>query len=256
MAEEAALRRVSAIVPAYNEAARIGTVLDVLVSYPGFAEVLVSDDGSTDGTAGVAARHGARVVRHPRKSGKGAAMQRAVERAVGSVLFFCDGDIRGLTHEIIAEMVSPVQRGETEMFIAMIDRRAYNAPFVIRRFIPVLSGTRALTRALWERTPARFKHSFEIETALNYFADHAGRPPHKIFPSLGQTVKEQKYGLLRGTYWRWKMVYEIYATHCVLLWTGARATSPPPRAERAAAPHQAPSPGLSSTPIPPNPLPL
>ncbi len=214
MAQEAP-RRVSAIVPAYNEAARIATVLDVLASYPGFAEVLVVDDGSTDGTGEVATARGARVIRNARKSGKGAAMQRGVDAAAGDVIFFCDADIVGLTHEAIDEIVAPVRRGDTEMFIGMIDRRIYDAPFIIR-YVPLLGGIRALTRALWKRTPKRFKQGFEIETALNYYAAHPGRPQHKVFPGLSQTVKEQKYGLLRGTYWRWRMVVDILTTNWAL----------------------------------------
>jgi glycosyltransferase involved in cell wall biosynthesis len=216
MVEETPVRRVSAVVPAFEEAARISPVLEVLCSYPGFTEVVVVDDGSSDGTGEVAASHGARVIRNQRKGGKGAAMQRGVEAAAGEVVFFCDADIQGLSHEIIDEILEPVRRGDTEMFIGMIDRRIYDAPLVIR-FVPLLGGIRALTRQLWERTPRRFKRGFEIETALNYFADHPGRrPQHKVFPGLSQTVKEQKYGFLRGTYWRWTMVLDILATNWAL----------------------------------------
>jgi len=62
----------------------------------------------------------------------------------------------------------------------------------------------------------KFKKGFEIETALNYYADHPGRPQHKVFAGLTQTVKEKKYGLMRGTFWRWRMVFDILATHWVL----------------------------------------
>ena len=229
MAQEAPVRRVSAadpkisaIVPAYNEAARIAPVLDVLVSYPGFAEVLVVDDGSTDGTGEVAARRGARVVRSPRKSGKGAAMQRGVDAAAGEVIFFCDADIVGLTHETIDEIVGPVCAGETEMFVGMIDRRIYDVPFLVR-YVPLLGGIRALTRALWKRTPRRFRRGFGVETALNYYAAHPGRPQHKVFPGLSQTVKEKKYGLLLGTYWRWRMVGDILRTNWALRFGAAGA---------------------------------
>jgi glycosyltransferase involved in cell wall biosynthesis len=64
-----------AVVPAYNEAACIGRVIDALHEHvPGF-DVLVVDDGSTDATSTVAERAGARVVRHPFNLGIGGAVQ-------------------------------------------------------------------------------------------------------------------------------------------------------------------------------------
>ena len=225
MAPDAALRRVSAVVPAYNEAPRIAAVLDVLVGYPGFVEVVVSDDGSTDGTAEVAAACGARVIRHGCRSGKGSAMQRGVEASTGEVIFFCDADIVGVNHAIIDEIVGPVRRGEVEMFVGMIDRSFYGTP-PISRSIPLLGGTRALTRELWERTPPRFKRGFAIEIALNHHAARTARPPHRIFPGLSQTVKEKKYGFLRGTWWRWQMVVDFLAARWALRRADDRSRTP------------------------------
>jgi len=209
-------RRLIAVVPAFDEAARIGAVLDVLLAYPGFAEVIVSDDGSTDGTADVAAARGARVVRHAVRGGKGAAMQRAVEATTAEVIFFCDADIVGLTNATIGEVVDPVVAGASEMFVAQVDRRVYKAPLVVRN-VPLLGGIRAVTRALWESVPASFKTGFGIESALNHYAAHGGhRVQFKVFRGLSQTVKEKKYGLLRGTVSRWRMVREIVVTRWAL----------------------------------------
>jgi hypothetical protein len=64
-----------AVVPAYNEAATLGTVLDRLDrEVPNF-DVLVVDDGSTDETARIAGRGGARVLHHPFNLGIGGAVQ-------------------------------------------------------------------------------------------------------------------------------------------------------------------------------------
>lgn len=64
-----------AVVPAYNEEATLGTVIERLrLEAPEF-DVLVIDDGSTDGTRDVAEAHGARVLRHPFNLGIGGAVQ-------------------------------------------------------------------------------------------------------------------------------------------------------------------------------------
>ncbi len=64
--------RVLALIPAWNEAPRVGRIVEGARAY---LPVLVVDDGSTDGTAEVAEKAGATVVRHPRNRGKGAALK-------------------------------------------------------------------------------------------------------------------------------------------------------------------------------------
>jgi glycosyltransferase involved in cell wall biosynthesis len=68
-----------AIVPAHNKAPRIGAVLSVLTTYPGFKGAIVVDDGSDDGTAEVASRFPVRMVQHTENKGKGAALRSGVE---------------------------------------------------------------------------------------------------------------------------------------------------------------------------------
>lgn len=67
-----AIQRVLAIIPAWNEAPRIGRIVE---GARAFLPVLVVDDGSTDGTAEVARAAGATVVQHPHNQGKGAALK-------------------------------------------------------------------------------------------------------------------------------------------------------------------------------------
>jgi len=72
---------------------RIGPCLDALAAQEdtGF-EVVVVDDGSSDGTAAVAARRGARVVRHRRRRGLAAARNSGVAAARGEIVAFTDDD--------------------------------------------------------------------------------------------------------------------------------------------------------------------
>src|SRR5262245_11512787 len=72
--------RVLAVSVAFNEEKKIGSVLDRFVD--GLAdEVLVVDDGSTDGTPQVVLQKGVRLLRHDRRRGVGAAIRSAVEYA-------------------------------------------------------------------------------------------------------------------------------------------------------------------------------
>jgi glycosyltransferase involved in cell wall biosynthesis len=102
------------VVPAYNEAPAIGAVLHELRAvYP---NVVVVDDGSTDGTAEVARIAATYVLRHPINCGQGAALQTGIDFALlqGAefiVTFDADGQHRV---EDVAVLLSPILCGECD----------------------------------------------------------------------------------------------------------------------------------------------
>ena len=91
--------RLSIIVPVYNERATVLTVLDRVEAAGPDAEIIVVDDGSTDGSREIlAARARAsggriRLVQHPRNRGKGAALVTGVARAGGEYVLVQDADL-------------------------------------------------------------------------------------------------------------------------------------------------------------------
>ena len=67
--------QVAVVIPAYNEADRIGATVAAAAKLSDVDVIVVVDDGSRDGTARVARQAGASVLRHARNRGKAAAME-------------------------------------------------------------------------------------------------------------------------------------------------------------------------------------
>ena len=111
--------RVAVVVPAFNEAESIGYVLDRIPTEVCGVEtaVLVVDDGSRDGTADVAAEHGALVARHVINRGGGAALRTGYRLMVESgaeVVVTLDADGQHLPSQM-ERLVQPVLDGEVDV---------------------------------------------------------------------------------------------------------------------------------------------
>jgi hypothetical protein len=107
------------IIPAYNEAARIGEVVRrVREMYPDY-DVLVVNDGSRDDTVAAAAKAGATVVSHPFNMGYGVAIQTGYKYALHhgyDFLVQMDGDGQ---HDpaFISQLLAPVLAGESDFVL-------------------------------------------------------------------------------------------------------------------------------------------
>lgn len=88
---------ITILIPAYNERDGIAVTLERIKSVakslgPGPVEILVVDDGSSDGTGEVADRAGARVIRHPHNIGYGAALKTGIRGAAFDTVITTDAD--------------------------------------------------------------------------------------------------------------------------------------------------------------------
>ncbi|HXG75206.1 MAG TPA: glycosyltransferase family 2 protein [Gaiellaceae bacterium] len=180
--------RTVAIVPAHDEAAAVGRVVDEIRAFDPSCDVVVVDDASSDGTAEVARAHGAVVLRLPFNVGIGGAVQtgfryalaEGYERAVR-----LDGDGQHDAAEL-GKLLAVLERGEADLVVGsrFVDGGGtYRPPLgrrlgirVFARLVSLLGGQRvtdttsgflALNRRGIELFAAEYPHDYpEVEATL------------------------------------------------------------------------------------------
>jgi glycosyltransferase involved in cell wall biosynthesis len=218
-------------IPCYNEAGTLPEALAALPrSVPGFDRVewLVIDDGSLDGTADVAAAHGAdHVVRTPGNRGLSRAFQRGLEEAVrlgADVVVNTDADNQ-YRAECIPDLVAPILEGRADIvvgarpiasvehFSAMKKLLQRVGSWVVRRVsrtdVPdATSGFRAMSRRAALELKVFNTYSYTLETiiqagikgiAITSVPISVNQPtrPSRLFRSTGAYVSRQVLTILR-----------------------------------------------------------
>jgi glycosyltransferase involved in cell wall biosynthesis len=172
------------VIPAKDEAERIGVTVTAALKLPGVDLVVVVDDGSSDETGRVARAAGARVVRHSRNKGKAAAMEsgaeavRLLDEEGSRHLLFLDADL-GETAGAALPLIAPVRSGAADVTIAVFATRVrlggHGAVVRLARdgikrltgweASQPLNGQRCLSRAAFEAARP-LAHGFGVETGM------------------------------------------------------------------------------------------
>ena len=143
-------RTVGVVIPAYNEAGHLQSVLNAVFNTEWVQEIILVDDGSIDATLEVAQRMADQdirlaVIHLSENQGKAAAMLAGVKALHTDLVIFLDADLAGLQPHHLQQLASRQRSGSREMSIAVfqIGRVFTNLP---QRVVPHLSGQRCLWR--------------------------------------------------------------------------------------------------------------
>ncbi|MFE9931411.1 glucosyl-3-phosphoglycerate synthase [Streptomyces sp. NPDC005533] len=245
--KRAAGTTVSVVLPALDEEATVGAIVEVIrreliegLPFPLVDELVVVDSGSTDRTAQVAAKAGARVVhrdeilpRLPALPGKGEVLWRSLLATDGDIVCFVDADLRDFSSAFVSGIVGPLLTEPDVQFVkAMYDRPLGDAPgqggrvteLVARPllnlhwpqlagFVQPLGGEYAVRRSLLERLP--FPVGYGVELGLLVDALHTVGLDALAQVDVGVRVHRHQDGQALG-----RMAAAIYRTALLRLSRG------------------------------------
>ncbi|AWZ10177.1 MULTISPECIES: glucosyl-3-phosphoglycerate synthase [unclassified Streptomyces] len=253
-AKRAAGTTVSVVLPALDEEATVGDIVEVIrrdliegLAVPLVDELVVVDSGSTDRTAEVAAKAGARVVhrddilpRIPALPGKGEVLWRSLLATTGDIVCFVDADLRDFSADFVSGIVGPLLTDPDLRFVkAMYDRPLVTGPdpdgiapgqggrvteLVARPllnlhwpqlagFVQPLGGEYAVRRELLERLP--FPVGYGVELGLMVDALHTAGLDALAQVDVGVRLHRHQDGQALG-----RMAAAIYRTAQVRLARG------------------------------------
>ena len=108
----------SVVMPVFNERATIEEILGRVLAVPIRTELIVVDDGSTDGTRDIltalAAKHSFKLIFQPKNAGKGAALRRGFSEVTGDLVAIQDADLE-YSPEEFPDLISLICEGRADV---------------------------------------------------------------------------------------------------------------------------------------------
>jgi hypothetical protein len=219
--------RTAVILPAFNEAGRIGDVLRAVSEADLVHEIIVVCDGCTDQTA-TEARQTIDGLEGTRKQpftlydlqknvGKGGAMAYGAHRTDADILLFLDADLIGLQHSHVDALLQPMLDSDepADMTLGLFGTPR-GGVFgwwlgTCHRVAASLTGQRAIRRDVFFSIPELTCSRFGVEVAITHYVQSVWKlrvQPVRI-NGVTHPIKEEKIGVWRGFRHRLNMYGEI-----------------------------------------------
>jgi len=203
------LKKVSVLIPAYNEEIGISSVVKTCLNNRNISEVVVIDDGSNDLTSYVARNLGATVLSYGSNRGKAHALLFGSQYAKNETLLLLDADLIGLTDQHINDLVNPVLYGEADSTIGLFTGGRFKTDLA-HAITPNLSGQRCIGREFMLSLASYATARFGIEVVITRHQIKENKIVKKVpLENVTHIMKEEKTGREKGFFNRMQMYVDI-----------------------------------------------
>ena len=183
----------SVVIPFFNEAATLETLVNKVVSIPIAKEIILVDDGSTDGSTeiaqtlkrnldeSIAQTNSLQVAVHRTNLGKGAALKTGFELATGDIVIVQDADLE-YNPEEFPSLIKPIQEGKADVVYG--SRFLCKSPHQVSYFWHY-AGNRALTMLSNAFTNLKLT---DVETCYKVFS-------REVITQIGPLLQSKRFGI-------------------------------------------------------------
>jgi glycosyltransferase involved in cell wall biosynthesis len=209
------MKKISCIIPAYNEEGGIGNVLHVVVPLVGkyLYEIIVIDDGSKDNTKEIV-RNFPKInfIEHPKNKGKSKTVADGIKASGGDYIFLLDADLKFLNEGNILDLINPI---ENDISKVSIGYRKNAWPLFPFKKIDYLSGERILPKKFLMEKIDKMEElpSYALEVFINRIIVKNKLSIKVVpWPNVENVFSQNKRGFLKGIRTVLKVWWNILCT--------------------------------------------
>ena len=161
------MANVTCIIAAYNEEGRIHNVLQAALACNDITQIIVVDDGSTDGTGSAVQQYpNIQLISLPENKGKSFAVATGLKHATGDIIAMLDADLLGITAESIHRLLAPVMSGQVDVTMSL---RGHSILFYRLLGLDFITGERVFYKRLFSEYMDAMKAlpSYGLEVFMN-----------------------------------------------------------------------------------------